>query len=561
MSGPRQELPVGVQTFAQIINNGLLYVDKTAYIAEMVSSYGTKAWFLARPRRFGKSLIVSTLESLFTGPRELFKSLAIEKRLGEEIFAPRPVISLDMSDAVTDLGVDEFRRSLARLTSSSAIWREDERSLASSASSPAAAFIFPPDATLSAAEILGDLIQTLSKRSGQRVAVLIDEYDKPILDFIKKPDEAEMIRETMRNYYARLKSNDKYISFIFISGISKFSRMSVFSAMNNLDDISIDEKYSAICGFTHNEFTEKFAAHLEETAIILGSSREDLLEKLKDYYDGFSFDGKTRVYNPFSALLFFKKRVFDNFWFISGTPQIIAHYLKDKRLTVEEFRGMLVPRYFISNPGEIDSSGPASFLYQSGYLSVRLDELTNKYTLDYPNREVYESMSRLLVDNYFDAAPIAEEERDKLRDALKSGEASALIEVFNEFLAEIPYDFYSKANRKTVKIDGIKINFDEWLYHSNILSFLIGAGVTARAEKHTSLGQSDLVAIHAGKIWVIELKMVRNDNDETVAKNALKQIRDKDYAGPYDNPILLGIAINESKRTIGAWEVGYKNRP
>ncbi|MDR1164772.1 MAG: AAA family ATPase, partial [Deltaproteobacteria bacterium] len=493
MTQTLKRLPLGIHSLEQIIEYDSIYLDKTDFIAKMIDE-GEGVYFLARPRRFGKSLIVSTFEALFSGKKELFKGLAIENRLDEKLFAPRPVIKLDMSLLNTDLSVAAFRSSLARLTSSSAIWREDERSHASSASSPGEKFKFTPEPNLTAADILEDLIQTLFERSGRRIAVIIDEYDKPYLDFIKKPDEAEMIRETMRNYYARLKGNGQYISFIFVTGVSKFSRMGIFSAFNNLQDISIDEKYAAICGFTHDEFADKFDAHIEMAARGLGITRDKLLEKLKDYYDGFSFDGKTRVYNPFSALYFFKRQHFDNFWFMSGTPQIIAHYIKDKRLTVEEFRGTPVSRFFLDNPGEINASGPASFFYQSGYLSVRADESSEKYTLDYPNREVYESMSRLLIDNFYDAAPEAEKERENLKKALESGEASALIEAFNEFLAEIPYDFYSKANRKAINIDGGKINFGEWLYHSNLLSFLVGAGVNARAEKHTSKGQSDLVA-------------------------------------------------------------------
>ncbi|MDR1166822.1 MAG: PD-(D/E)XK nuclease domain-containing protein [Deltaproteobacteria bacterium] len=222
---------------------------------------------------------------------------------------------------------------------------------------------------------------------------------------------------------------------------------------------------------------------------------------------------------------------------------------------------MEVSRAFVKNPGEINSSEPASFLYQAGYLSVRAVKDENIFTLDYPNREVYESMSRLLVNNFIGGAAIADGARVNLLKALENGDVDALILVFNEFLAKIPYDIYSKANRKTPVINNIKINFHEWLCHANLLSFLIGSGLDARAESHTNHGQSDLVVFHSGRVWVIELKMARKDNDAAVAKEALKQIKEKGYADPYDNSILLGIAIDESKRAIGAWEVEYKSRP
>ncbi|MDR1164433.1 MAG: ATP-binding protein [Deltaproteobacteria bacterium] len=552
-----QKLPLGVQTFADI-GDRLLYVDKTAYIAELIADFGTKAWFLSRPRRFGKSLLLSTLVALFSGQRKLFKGLAIEKRLDEEIFAARPVIRLDMSYAVTDMGIDEFRQSLGSLTSSRAIWQGGKWSLARFLSSSPKAVRFKLTPNLSPARILAELIEKLATKSGRKVAVLIDEYDKPYLDLIKRPDEAEKVREALRAFYSVLKASDEYISFIFVVGISKFTRMGVFSAMNNLTDISVLPKYASICGFTHEELSDKLGPYVEEAAQSLGMASDDLLAKLKDYYDGFSFDGVTRVYNPFSILLFLFYKRFSNYWFTSGTTQVISQYIKDKILTVEEFRGIEIGKDFAENPGEIDTATPASFFYQAGYLSLRPGVSRDSFILDYPNREVYESMSRLLVENFVGDRVIATAIFVDLRKALGSGDAEALIGEFTKFLAEIPYDIYVKANRKAVKFRDSEIKFDEWLYHATLLSFLIGAGVNVRAEEHTSHGQSDMVAIYAGRVWVIELKMVRDGNDEDVAQGALKQIRDKNYAGPYDNPLLLGIAINGAKRTIGAWAVEKK---
>ncbi|MDR1165575.1 MAG: ATP-binding protein [Deltaproteobacteria bacterium] len=558
MSGPLQELPVGVQNFPEIIKDSLVYVDKTAYISEMISRHGVKAWLLSRPRRFGKSLVFSTLKTLFSGQRELFNGLAIENRLDEKIFAPRPVIALDMSLVTNNLGIAELQNSLGRVTSSSAIWREDEKASISPLFPSAEPSRF--ERPLPPGEILFDLIKNMSTRSGQKVAVLIDEYDKPYMDLIRTPEEAEKIRVTMRDYYTRLKAADEYISFIFITGIGKFARMGVFSSLNNLLDISTIPEFAAICGFTHQELSGRLGAYVEEAAIKLGKKRDDLLEELKDYYDGFSFDGKTRVYNPFSTLLFFTVKKFNNFWFNSGTPKVIAQYIKDNRLTVEEFHGRTVSKAFVENPGEIDTAAPMSLLYQAGYLSLRADDSDGEYVLDYPNREVYQSMSRLLVGNFLGGDINADDAFRYLRKILGSGDPDALIGEFAKLLAKIPYDIYSKANREDIKINNIEIKFGEWMYHANLLSFLIGSGVNVRAKARASQGQSDLVVSREGRVWVIELKMAQNGDDAAVAKAALKQIREKDYAAPYDNPILLGIAINEAKRTIGAWEVGYKTR-
>ncbi|MDR1166821.1 MAG: AAA family ATPase [Deltaproteobacteria bacterium] len=273
MNGPLQELPIGVQTFSEIAKDSLLYVDKTAYFAEMISRHGTKAWFLARPRRFGKSLTVSTLKALLSGQKKFFKGLAIEKRLNEKLFAPRPVVRLDMSYAQTDQGIEEFRRSLGRLTSSSAVWQGKKRSLARLISSSPKPFHFKPAANLSPAEILSGLIEKLATESGSPVAVLIDEYDKPYLDLIKAPEEAEKVREALRAFYTTLKASDEHISFIFITGIGKFTRMGVFSAMNNLRDISISSEYAAICGFTHEELVGEFGAQVEDAARKQGKKR------------------------------------------------------------------------------------------------------------------------------------------------------------------------------------------------------------------------------------------------------------------------------------------------
>jgi hypothetical protein len=244
-----KELPIGVQTFEEIVRDDLLYVDKTSFIEEMISRHGTKAWFLSRPRRFGKSLTVSTLKALFSGRRELFKGRAIERRLDEKIFAPRPVIMLDMSRVSTAAGVNAFRNSLVDFT------YEVSESLN-----------FEIQPGLDSPAVLWRLITRCAADSGRRVAVLVDEYDKPYLDFMQKPEEAEEVRATMRDYYAQLKAADEHISFIFITGVSKFSRMGVFSALNNVNDVSIDEKYGAMCGYTHEELAGRFGAHLKEAA-------------------------------------------------------------------------------------------------------------------------------------------------------------------------------------------------------------------------------------------------------------------------------------------------------
>ena len=289
MTEPLKKLVSGIQTFGEIIEKDLLYVDKTSYLADMISETGTKVWFLSRPRRFGKSLTVSTLEAVFEKPdpereKPLFKGLAIESRLGEAAFAPRPVIRLDMTAVTTNMGAEEVEFSLRRYVARLA------RKLG---------FDLVPD--IPSGEMFQDLIGALALKSG-KVAVLIDEYDSPLTSFFGKPAAVETVRDTMRNFFSKLKSMDEHISFVFITGVCKFSRMGVFSTLNNFTYISLDPEFGSMMGYTHEEFAARFAGHAKAAAAELKMDEKEFLEKTRSYYYGFCFDGRTRVYNPYSTV-------------------------------------------------------------------------------------------------------------------------------------------------------------------------------------------------------------------------------------------------------------------
>ncbi|MDR1870701.1 MAG: AAA family ATPase, partial [Deltaproteobacteria bacterium] len=283
------DLASGVQTFAEIIQEESSYVDKTAFLARMISDKN-KVWFLARPRRFGKSLTVSTLEDLFSGRKELFKGLYIESKLDEERFAPRPVVRLDMSDLPAD-SVEAFEAALGRKTVKIA----EELGVT-------------VDPTITPGEILKKTIKKAAEKAGRPVAVLIDEYDAPFVAVMDSlPEEREQFRAAMRAYYAIFKSTDRYISFIFVTGITKAAaHIDLIPAFNSYNDLSINPEYGAICGFTQGELEGYFGHHLKRTAERLKMTETELLEKTRDFYYGFCFDGVTRVYNPFSTLLFFQ---------------------------------------------------------------------------------------------------------------------------------------------------------------------------------------------------------------------------------------------------------------
>jgi hypothetical protein len=398
-------------------------------------------------------------------------------------------------------------------------------------------------------EALARLIWDVSAAKGP-AAVLIDEYDSPLLDVFDNHDKSASIREIMRDFYKQIKAADERLRFVFITGISKFSRMGVFSAMNNLTDVSVDKKYGTMLGYTEEELIADFSAHIDATAEEMNIERGELLSRVKDYYDGFSFDGVARLYNPYSALYFFQRRDFLNYWFESGTPSFIAKYMKDRNLTVEQFRGTGASKDFAVSPGEIENSSAAGFLYQSGYLTLR-PGTSDDYSLDYPNREVLASMSRLLTENIFSAYNEPGSYRNLILRCLADGDAEGVIEQFNRLLSAIPYDDFAGAARASVKEHGYKFSPIEWLYRSTLLAYLRGLGVKVEAELHSGRGRADMVAAHKNRVWVMELKIARDGDDSSrLADRALAQIAEMGYAKRYSNAVMLGMAIDDAKRSI-----------
>jgi len=292
----RKKLPTGIQTFEKLIKGNNVYVDKTKYLIQLIDNGST--YFLARPRRFGKTIFTTTIKSLFEGKKELFKGLYAEEFLNRPDFEPSPVIRLDMSEIITNLGIDGIEESLIKITKEEATKLEIELS----------------DTKLCGI-LLGELISKAKNKYKSQVVILIDEYDKPYTDFVNNPDMADKVRNVLRDYYVRIKSNDEHIRFSFITGISKFTKFGVFSALNTPVDISMMPEYADICGYTEAEIRKYFPDYLENTAKELQISTEELIAKMRDYYDGFSFDFdvSSRLYSPYSTLCFFENKKFVNF--------------------------------------------------------------------------------------------------------------------------------------------------------------------------------------------------------------------------------------------------------
>ena len=518
-----QNLPIGVQSFTKLRERDSLYIDKTAILARLADE--VPAAFLSRPRRFGKSLTLSTLEAMFAGRSELFKGLAAEEWVKREAARPSPVLRIDMSALVTNSGTDKFALSLMnRLEMMGA-----ERGISAAKEGPS--------------DFAARLIETVCKQAG-KVVVLIDEYDKPLLDNICDELAYEEMRKELYSFYTTLKSCDEYMRFIMLTGITKLSKTAVFSGLNNLNDISMDESRGDIVGCTQAELEKYFSERIDAAAAKLQISREQTLSKIKEYYDGFCFDGATKLYNPFSLLLFFDKVRFDNYWYDSASPSFLTACMKKHRIdSLEEYRHKRVSRDFLSAK-EISNADPESLLFQSGYLTIEKSD-ENFLVLDYPNKEVLDSLSGLYLATIY-SVPDYADESSTIRSALRDGDISGVVKAYDTILAPIPYGDFTR--------------HDEALYRSIFAAALRTAGITCICEPQSSMGRPDVVAILPECTAIFEFKLARSRDDaEKLLAEGKKQINEKDYAAPYSGGglskvVTAVVVIDAEKHCVTRWE-------
>ena len=513
-----QNLPIGIQNFETIRKNNYLYIDKTEKLLQIAKT--DYSYFLSRPRRFGKSLTISTLEAMFQGKAELFKGLYAEEWVKEQAKRPNPVITLDMSSLGDYTNRKELKSALIDCLEE---------------------IIDDYNLNIPTKENSGRLflktIKELYKKFGQ-VVVLIDEYDKPITDNIDDIEKANEIREFLRSFYSVLKSS-KYLRFVFITGISKFTKVGIFSGLNNLKDISMTEKYGNIVGYTQKELEDNFSDWIDITAQKKSMNIKELLDKIKEYYDGFSFDGITRVYNPFSVLNFFDEGNFYNYWYNSATPSFLAKYLKKHKIKdPKEYINKKVTSNF-ANLKEIEATSVESFLFQTGYLTIKKRK-DNIIILDYPNEEVRSSMACLFLDNFYNIKNYATLS-DDIWESLEEENINKIVDIFNQGLKPIPYDDYS--------------NRDEYWYRSLFLMLLSVAKITYFAEVHTYQGRSDVVIVFEDKIIVIEFKFTKESKDVIPKKKeGEEQIKNRDYASAYESTnkkIITAVFVaDDEKRQI-----------
>lgn len=493
-------LPLGNQNFKELITKNYLYIDKTKWIYKMLS-VPKGIYFLSRPRRFGKTLTVSTLFHLFKGHKQLFKDTFIYDKWD---FEKRPVIRLDMNEVNSTKGIEVLEEGLNIILQNNA----EEYGIKLTRKVPSYAF--------------AELIKKMDNP-----VLLIDEYDKLILNNLHKPKYVEQIREALREFYGVIKSKEADLSFIFMTGISKFSKMS----MNNLTDLSLREDYASILGLTDQEIDKFCREYIDKVKKEKGFSEEQFWQRLKEYYNGFSFDGKHFLYNPYSILNFFDTGNFENYWFESGTPSHLIKLIKNKMLKSTDFVNKRVSTDFISRR-PIESTSPESFLFQSGYLTIK-DKENNFYYLDYPNTEVKSSFNDLFLDSIFEL----DNESDLKYHIISGFKKKDFEEVFKQFqltFNQIPYPLYKNKQ-------------EENIYHVVLLTLLWASGIKTTAEDMSNLGRSDIVIEFADSIYVMELK-------RSSAKKALDQIKDKAYYKKYieqdKNIFLVGIEISDEKRNL-----------
>ena len=529
----RSYQPIGIQNFENIRKNNYLYVDKTKQILQMIEK--GECYFLSRPRRFGKSLTLSTLEAMFKGKAELFKGLYAEDWVKEQSKNSSPVIKLDMSV----LGSYETKRELKQsLINYLVRYYIEEYELD----------IVVKD---NSDDVFLDVINKLYKQFGS-VVVLIDEYDKPITDNLNNLEKAEEMREALSKFYIVLKGCSQ-VKFLMVTGVSKFSKVGILSGFNNLDDISMDEEYGDIVGYTQQELEDNFDEWIEKSSHKLSMSRDELLDKIKEYYDGFSFDGETRVYNPFSVLNFFKKNRFKNFWYVSGSPSFLLNYLQNHRIkNPDKYDGITVPEKF-ADKREIENASVESFLYQAGYLTIK-KKLLNEFVLGYPNEEVRSSLADMYLDDVYHIEGYVSL-GNNIWKSLEDEDIAKLVKSFNLAISGIPYEDFKESNNLEGTLQEYLEQRKEFWYRSMFVMLLRGAGVIYFAEVHTFRGRSDVVIVFKNKVIVVEFKLAKNSSEvEKKRQEGEEQIKSRDYSSAYKENNLkvinLVLVADDEKRTI-----------
>ncbi len=520
MAQQRQRYPIGTQTFSILREGGYVYVDKTDMVYDMTHD-NSRYIFLSRPRRFGKSLLVSTLKSYFEGRKELFEGLAIEKL--EEEWTQYPVLHFDMSTA-KHVDKDGLERELNRkLCGYEKLYGRSEEDV-------------DPN------QRLQGLVEHAYEQTGQKVVVLIDEYDAPLLDVIHEEENLPLLRKVMRNFYSPLKYLDPYLRFVFLTGITKFSQLSIFSELNNIKNITMDEHYATLCGITEEEMLQTMRSGIERLAEKEELTYDGAVELLKLTYDGYHFCWPSPdIYNPFSLLNAMEDSKVDYYWFGSGTPTYLIEMLRKFEVSAEKIGGQYADVSMFDAPTETMTNS-LPLLYQSGYVTIKdYDKKNELYLLDIPNHEVRIGLMNSLLPEYVTSRREVEE-RIKIRlmrTALGDGRIDDALTLLQTYLSAIPYGDtpYNEAH------------FESLLY----VIFHLATSFDVRTQVRTAAGRMDMAVRTRTQIYLFELKF------DGSAEEALQQIDVKNYTAPFSLeglPIVkIGVNFSSKTRTIDSWAI------
>ena len=511
--------PVGIQTFEEIRKRNLLYIDKTEYIYRMTHS-GGKYFFLGRPRRFGKSLLVSTFDSYFSGRKELFEGLAIEKL--EQDWTKHPVLHFDLSGG-KHMEKDQLEKYLDY------ILKEQEEKWG--IDNP------PKGANLR----LTKLITAAYEKSGKQVVVLIDEYDAPMLDAAHEKESLKVLRNIMRNFFSPLKMCEPYLRFVFLTGITKFSQVSIFSELNNVTNVSMRDDYAGICGITENELLTKMSEDISVLAEAKKMSKEDTIAKLKEHYDGYHFSPSSPdVYNPYSLLNCFDEKNFGAYWFSSGTPTYLINMMKKYEVMPSDISRVEADDSEFDAPTE-GMPTLIPLLYQSGYMTIKdYDGEFNYYTLDVPNKEVMVGLTKALIPYYVTSNTLATTNTARrIAQCLAKEDMEGALQLLKTYLGTVPYcnDTHYEGHYQQVL----------YIIFSLLTDYLVDV------EVHTPTGRVDIVMLSRTTLYLIEVKMNKD------AQAAMQQIDLKDYRQRFalcGKPVVkVGINFDARKGNVEDWVI------
>lgn len=510
------KLPIGIQTFEKLRRDGYVYIDKTALIWKIAST--SIPYFLSRPRRFGKSLLISTLEAYFEGKRELFSGLAIEGL--ETEWKRYPVLHLDLNARKYETPEDLTAILNQHLEKWEAVYRSDKSDRA-----PEERFSY--------------VIEQAARRTGERVVVLVDEYDKPLLQAIGNEKLLDAFRATLKAFYGALKSTDRYLRFVFITGVTRFSQVSVFSDLNQLNDISMDRDFATLCGITRNELAAVFPAEIEALGKANGLNARETVNRMERRYDGYRFHPAGEgVFNPFSVLNAFYKKEFGDYWFQTGTPTFLVRLLQESDYDLRILMDGIETDVSAFTEYRAEGKNPVPLLYQSGYLTIQdYNREFRLYRLGFPNDEVRYGFLNFLVPFY---TRVTDDERNfyigRFVQELRAGDVDAFMRRFTAFFADFPYELNDRTER-----------------HYQVIIYLVFKlmGQFTRAEVRSSLGRADAVVETPDYVYIFEFKL------NGTAEEAMRQIEARAYDAPYQTDkrtvIKVGVEFSAESRNINRW--------